>query len=257
MSPRFSLFFDRITEGTLHQPLEPQGAILPANSRDVLLQYHGTYNLTKNMTIDIGDSFRHRIWASGGPNVSNRPYPTTVSSTEHHFGYVGLAYVTKPWKGLLNSTFVLAEMVESQNVDHHVGVLCSKANVTAAEFGCTTAGMVGVRDINPGVSRYYETTQGVTWIVPVDRKHGTTFVANERWGALNFYENQPYPWRWTSALSAQLNKQFSPGFTLTMRHQDLHEANIGAPFPSPSVVHVGSYDILGTFHLDTNQLFHP
>lgn len=253
---RFNLFFDRITEGTINQPLEHQGKIFPNDNRDIILQYHGTYNITNNVSLDLGESFRHRIWSSGAPIVSNRPFPTTIASVEHHFAYGTLSYVTKPVKELLGSTFVLSETLDVQNVDHHVGALCSAANVAAGVNQCVTAGAVGVVDENPGKSRYYETTQGVTWIVPVDKKHGTTFVANERWGALNFYENAPFPYRYATALTYQLNKTFSPGFTLSLRHADLHQLEQGAPFASPSAIHVGSYDILGTFHLDTNTLFH-
>lgn len=263
---RFSLSFDRITEGTINQPLERQ--LLPAptfskDTRDVILQYHGTYALTRNFTIDAGESFRHRIFASGSgtkfalfTSISATPFPYTVASTEHHYAYLGFAYTTKPWKEFLHSSFALAETVEAQNVDHHVATLCTAAQATTGEFGCRAAGTVGYIDERRGTDRFYETTQGVTWIVPVDPKHGTTFTLNERWGYLNFYENTPYPWRWTGATTYQINKRFSPGFTLAMRHADLHEALVSAPFGGPGFVHVGSWDIIGTFHLDTNTLFH-
>lgn len=256
VTKRFNLFFDRITEGTINQPLEHQGKTFPNDSRDVILQYHGTYNITDNLALDVGHSFRHRIWASGGSGVSNVPFPTSINSTEHHFSYAGLSYRTKPWKELLGTTFVFGETLDVQNVDHHVGVLCTTATALSGKYGCAAAGTVGVLDENPNKTRYYETTQSVTAIVPVDKKHGTSLLVNERWGYLNFYENQPYPWFWNSAVYYQLNKTFSPGFTLSVRHADYHEAPTGAPFAAPSVVHVGSYDLLATFHVDTNSIFH-
>jgi hypothetical protein len=296
---KFNLLFDRITEGTLNQPLEcvlqpgapggPAARVCPNDSRDIVLQYHATYQFDRFVTLDVGDSFRHRIWNSGASGVSTVPFlcnnngqstgaNCTISSTEHHFGYAGLAYTTKPWKDLWNSQFVFAETVDAQNVDHHVAIACSAANLTSPVThlplnqitGCNPAvpnsTQIGYYDEVPGKSKLWETTQGVTWILPVDAKHGTTFTLNERWGALNFYENPGLfgafgtttgePYRWASALTYQLNKRFSPGFTLSLRHSDFHSDPQGTPFVAPNVIHVGSWDVIGTFHVDTNSWFH-
>ena len=267
ISRKLSLFFDRITEGTINQPLEKQlingVPNLPKDTRDVILQYHGTWTFNRNLTMDLGESFRHRIFSSGNgkdfafnTNISAQPFPYTLSSTEHHFGYLGFSYTTRPWKEFWNSTFVFSETLDRQNVDHNVAITCTGAMVAAGINRCTVPGNGGLLDERPGTQAFYETTQGISWILPVDAKHGTSFLLNERWGYLNFYENTPYPWRWTSALTYQLSKRFSPGFTLALRHSDLHEALVSAPFPAPSTVHVGSWDIIGTFHYDTNSLFH-
>jgi len=110
---KFNLLFDRITEGTVNQPLEcvlqagspapgaPAGRVCANDSRDIILQYHGTYAFDRFLTLDVGDSFRHRIWNNGASGVSTVPFlcnnngrstgpNCTVSSTEHHFGYAGL-----------------------------------------------------------------------------------------------------------------------------------------------------------------------
>jgi hypothetical protein len=298
---KFNLLFDRITEGTLNQPLEcvlqpaaPGGAagrVCPSDSRDILLQYHATYAFDRFLTLDVGDSFRHRIWTNGANGVSTVPYlcnnngrstggpvapgNCSVSSTEHHFGYAGLTYVTKPWRSFWNSAFAVSFTVDRQNVDHHVGMVCTtglrNALISAgaiSQLSCPNGlGNVGYYDENPAQSQYYETTQGVTWILPVDPRHGTTFTLNERWGALNFYENPTInplfgtttgqPYRWASALTYQLSKRFSPGFTLAMRHSDFHSLSAqGTPFVSPNSIHVGSWDVIGTFHVDTNTFFH-
>jgi hypothetical protein len=279
---KFSLYFDRITEGTLNQPLEcviiaggkPGARTCPNDSRDVILQYHGTYVFDRNWSLDVGDSFRHREWNSGASGVSSVPFlcnnngqstgpNCTVSSTEHHYGYAGLSYATLPIAPLLHSTFVFSLTGESENVDHHLAVLCTAGNkALGANCAGLTAAQVGYIDQNKNQSVYYESTEGVSMIVPVDPKHGTSFLANERWGALNFYENAGFtggvsvPYRWNSALTLQLNKRFSPGFTLSMRHQDLHAIPQGAPFPYPNAIHVGSWDLIGTFHVDTNTWFH-
>ena len=166
------------------------------------------------------------------------PFPYTVASTEHHFGYAGVAYTTRQLRALLNSQFIFGETLDVQNVDHHVGTLCTAAFIAADDrYGCNAVGSVGYIDEAPGKSRYYETTQSVAWVVPIN--HGTTFSYQERWGYLNFYENQPYPFNYTSAGTALLNKKFSTGFSLGMRYQYNVEDRVGAPFPQ-GVIHVGS-----------------
>jgi hypothetical protein len=282
---KLSLYFDRITEGTLNQPLEcelvpPTGAkVCPNDSRDVILQYHGTYQFDRHWALDVGDSFRHREWNSGASGVSSVPFlcngngtatgpNCTVSSTEHHYGYAGLNYTTSPINELFHSVFTFSLTGDAQNVDHHVAALCSAGNKATwvnnglpASCGTLPASAVGYYDENPHQSVYYESTQGVTWIVPVDPKHGTSFLMNERWGALNFYENASafggigVPYRWNSAFTYQINKRFSPGFTLSVRHADYH-AIPGMALALPNAIHVGSWDVIGTFHVDTNSWFH-
>ncbi|HEX3467253.1 MAG TPA: hypothetical protein VHT05_04175 [Candidatus Elarobacter sp.] len=298
---KLSLNFDRLVEGTLNQPLEcvlqpsaPGGVaarVCPNDSRDVILQYHATYAFDRHFTADLGDSFRHREWNSGASGVSSVPFMCdnggnstgsncTVSSTEHHYGYLGLSYTTSPIHEFFNSSFVFSETGDMQNVDHHIAVLCTTAAQgiygsrltcpTGVGAGAVTTGNgnyhVGYLDGNPNQSVYYETTQGITWILPIDARHGTTFTLNDRWGALNFYENSTFipafgtttevPYRWATALTYQLNKRFSPGFTLSLRHSDYHSEPQGSPFVAPNAIHVGSWDVIGTFHIDTNSWFH-
>jgi hypothetical protein len=265
----FSASFDRIVGGTLNQPLERaliQAAPTvnvpnyPGVTRDSLLQYRIDQQI-KRFTIEAGLSFRHRIFTEPNANgtipsgPSNAAFPVSNSSSEHHFGYLGVTYTTPPIPGLLHSSFALSLTGDAQNVDHHVGTLCSAALFKAGACKGAGAGQIYYVDENPTKDRYYESTQGVTWIIPVDPKHGTSFTLNERWGALNFYENTPYPWHWDSALTYQLNKRFSPGFTLSLRHSDFHAERQGAPFPAPNAIHVGSWDVIGTFHLDLNNTF--
>jgi len=288
---RFNLVFDRLVEGTLNQPL---GCILqpaepgarateacPADSRDVILQYHATYAITRNLTADLGDSFRHREWNSNASGVSSVPYNCnnngqstgsncTTSSTEHHYAYLGFTYQTTPMRDFFNSSFAFNITGDAQNVDHHVAIQCTAANQrflpgVAAQCGTAPTTYIVYYDENPSLNRNYETTQGVTWILPIN--HGTSIVTNERWGALNFYENPtligPFgttvgePYRWTSALAITVNKRFSPGFTLGLRHQDYHGVTTQqTPFVSPNALHVGSWDVIGTFHVDTGSWFH-
>jgi len=282
----FYLAFDRFTEGTLNQAVERvintnpvthvASVIYPGVSRDIVLQYRGDLQLGKFVVVEAGDSFRHRLYANDGSGVSTVPFDCsatgkhtagcTTSSTEHHYAYLGVTYTTPPLAALFKSTFAFNLTGDAQNVDHHVGTICSAANVTDHLFGCTIATQVGYIDENPSQNRVYETTQGVTWTIPVDIKHGVLVSARERWGALNFYENQPFPFRWATAFDAIISKRFSPGFTLALRHSDYHTVMMGttgvnglapfATFLSPNAIHVASFDILGTFHVDTNSWLH-
>jgi hypothetical protein len=262
ISRTLSASFDRLIGGTLNEPLERVLVggvpVYSGTTRDSVLQYRIDQQI-KRFTVEAGLSFRHRIFAEPsvtGANtsgVSAVPFPYSNSSTEHHYAYLGLTYTTPVIRELLHSSFALSLTGEAQNVDHHVGTLCTAALVRTGI--CAAAGTIYYVDENPTKDRYYESTQGVTWIIPIDVRHGTSFTLNERWGALNFYENAPFPYLWNSALTYQLNKRFSPGFTLSLRHSDFHAERQGAPFPAPNAIHVGSWDVIGTFHLDLNNVF--
>src|SRR6266851_3788786 len=150
----------------------------------------------------------------------------------------------------------ISATAEVQNVDHHVGQMCPFKVAPPRSITCGANGTVGYIDENTQQNRYWESTQGVSMITPVDAKRGVTLLLNERWGALNFYENALFPYRWNSSFVAQINKRFSPGLTLALRHSDLHAIPQGAPFVFPSATHVGSWDVIATFHVDTNTFFH-
>lgn len=279
--------FDRVTGGTINQAVErvinppaQGGVIYPGSSRDIVLQYRLDEQFGRFL-IEEGLSFRHRIYANDGGGVSSVPFlcangkfasGCTVSSTEHHYGYLGVTYTTPPIKELLRSTFSFNLTGDVQHVDHHVGTLCRTATALKFAKGCTTANTsatsltVGYIDENPSQDLVYETTQFVTWNIPIDIKHRTNFSLRERWGALNFYENQPFPYRWATAVDYVLTKAFTPGFSLALRHSDYHSIQMGtdgvnglapfATFLSPNAIHVGSWDVIGTFHIDTNTWFH-
>ncbi|HEY4440312.1 MAG TPA: hypothetical protein VGN14_07625 [Candidatus Elarobacter sp.] len=300
--------FDRVTEGTLNQavertiispPLPPgvaAGPIYPGVSRDIILQYRADYQLTPQILVELGESFRHRLYANDGSGVSGTPFlcangqfattstvngqviaggGCTVSSTEHHYGYLGLTYTTRPIKELWYSTFAFNLTGDRQNVDHNVAVTCSGGTIAqmnagdAKVNGCRNAAgvptvaatTVGYLDENPSQSAVYETTQGVTWNLPLDRKRRVVLSDRFRWGALNFYENQPFPFRWAAANDVILTKVFSPGLSVALRHSDYHTIQMGtvgvnglAPFGtflSPNAIHVASWDVIATFHVDT------
>jgi hypothetical protein len=274
----FNLQFDRQVGGTLDQPFiyaAGNGTTgVAGNTRDVVLLYHGTFTFKKYLSLDIGEGFRHRLWATGagGTNasgVSSSAWPASYSSTEAHYGFAGLTYATHPIAGLHGTVFTATEQVSRQNVDHHVGVECTAAAIAVDENSCggLLPGQSGVHDENPNQSEYYETTQTVAALIPLDRsRYGSSFSVTEVWGTLNWYENAAFPYRWSSAITYLLQKKFNNVFTLGLRVRDYHQALQGLPEDgaggtgcnvSPNcAIHVGSIDILGTFHIDTNQLLH-
>jgi hypothetical protein len=256
ITPNFSLSFDRLVDGLFNVPTEPYiGAngkpVYPSTTRDEKLLYRGDLVL-KRFTVEAGFSFRQRDDAGGGNGVSDAPFPYTVSSTEHHYAYLGVTYRTPPVHALLNSSFLFNVNGYAQNVDHNVGALCSAALVAGGK--CATAGSVYYIDEDPGLQRYYEMSETAAIFIPF--KPGVIVTVSDTAGALNFYENAAGPYRWTSYDVEMITKSFSPTFSLSLRHQQLHQVEQGYPFPFPQGIDTGSYDIFATFHVDFNRIFH-
>jgi len=313
-----SLGFDRQIGGTLDQTavgngadtvtntatgpvLHPSGTnaqlIGSGNSRDEVLLYHAIFTPVKHVAIDIGDAFRHRMFADDGNGVSATPlYLTngnydapygTYQSTEAHYGFVAATYTTPPIQELHGLTLAFTEQGTIQNVDHHVGdnLICTAANMAnindfayATDNGprlvCPGVGQEAYIDENPTKTRWYTSTETVTANLPLDRhKNGSNLIVTETTGALNWYENYPIPFKWASQTSATVSKRFNSVFSLAIRYrQQVEDVNgsffipsgtsatavsaIGTPYAYPSAQRVGSVDVIGTFHIDTNTLFH-
>jgi hypothetical protein len=239
-----SFSFDRTVGGTLNTAPERiitnGNAVYPIDYRDVILTERLDYQL-KQFVIEGGLAFRHRLQGTG---ASTGRFPSTVSSTEAHYGYLGVTYTSLPIRALGNSRFILGITGYEQPVDQHVAVLNPATN------------LVSYINENPRQNRYFETQQQVGVVIPVDPKHGFSVSARDLWGAANFYENSPFPWHWNADIVLSATKKFSDTFSLTLRTQDQHYAAQGFPFPAPNVDHTESIDVLADFHIDTNQLIH-
>jgi hypothetical protein len=253
ITPIFSASFDRLIEGTLNVPNarvtnDKNEYSYPLFSRDAVLVYRLDEQL-KRLQVEEGLYFRHRI--VGGANTSNNPFPPTTSSTEAHYGYAGLTYVTGGIPGLFG-TFLTANInADTQAIDAHVG--CGTAKTfTSGNFSVPCVN--GVFDPNPSQSRVWETDQYVQLTVPVDKKHGFTVSAQDRWGAFNFYENAAFPYRWATSQTYLITKRFNRVFALTLRDRDQWSIPQGAPYVKPNAQHNGSIDILADFRVDTNNL---
>jgi hypothetical protein len=90
--------------------------------------------------------------------------------------------------------------------------------------------------------------------VPISPKDGVSFSAQDRWGALNFYENAPFPYRWASSQTYLLSKRFNRVLTLSLRDKTQWQLPQGAPYVVPNAQHNGSFDVLADFKIDTNNL---
>jgi hypothetical protein len=244
ITPALSFSFDRNVEGALNQAPERvitgAGPVYPIDYRDVILTERLDYQL-KHFVIEGGLAFRHRLQGLG---ASTGRFPSTVSSTEAHYGYLGVTYTTPQIRALGGSQFILGVTGYEQPVDQHVAVLNPAMN------------LVTYINENPHQNRYFDTQQQVGIVIPVDPKHGFTVSARDLWGAANWYENSPFPWRWDANIVLSATKKFNDSFSLTLRTQDQHYAPQGFPFPTPNVDHVESIDVLADFHVDLNKLVH-
>jgi hypothetical protein len=244
IAQRLSFSFDRIVGSILDQASGPvlinNAPTYPALFRDVVLVQRLDYQAAPGLVLEGGFSFRHR---TEGVGVSGAPFPYTVSSSEAHDGYLAATYTTRPIRALANSRFIFGITGEDQPVDHHVAVLNPATNI------------VSYIDENPHKNQYYESTEQVGVIVPIDR-HGLTFTARDAFGAVNFYENSPFPYRVTSYATLSLTKKFNDYFSLTMREGNSVYAKQGYPFPTPNAMHTETVDVLADFHVDLNSMFH-
>jgi hypothetical protein len=237
-----SFSFDRNVNGLYNQAPERiisnAGAFYPGRNRDVVLVERLDYQL-KQFVIEGGLSFRHRVEGSG---VSTGAYPFTISSTEWHYGYLGVTYTTKPIRALGGSRFVFGITGEEQPVDHHVAVLDP------------TTHLVKYVDMRPNQSRYFESTQQVGILIPVDPRHGLSVSAKDIWGAGAFYENAPFPYRYTGTVVLTATKKVNDYLSLSVRTSNVHAVEQGYPFPVPNATHNRTIDVLADFHIDTGRL---
>jgi hypothetical protein len=256
ITPIVSAAFDRVVEGTLNVPNArvtnaKNEYTYPTYSRDAVLVYRLDEQF-KRLQIEEGLYFRHRI--VGGSNTSNNPLLPTISSTEAHYAYGGLTYVTGGIPGLYGTYLTVNINADAQNVDHHVA--CLLTTLDGVKATCPAGNTTGVIDEDPSKNRYWETDQYVQLTVPVDKRHGVTFSAQDRWGAINFYENALFPYHYNTSQTYLLTKRFNRAFALTLRERDQWGSPQGAPYVTPNAIHNGSIDILADFKLDGNTLGH-
>jgi hypothetical protein len=310
-STKWSFSFDRSVGSTVDTAPERQlnpttgATTYNANSRDVVLVYRTDWQFSPNWLLEGGLQFRHRAYAScetppngtspamcgltaagtsGDSGISSVPFPYSNSSTEAHWGYLGLTYVSKPIHELFNSWLVLNLTGDDQKMDQNVAVYCTAATTQLKYPGSAAepcAGHVhqiiyvpeddlqtnGTPPLNQ--SNYLETTQSAGINIPFT--HGITGNYTYTWGALNFYENQEFPFRWSSAQTYAITDKFNPFVAFTLRWKNFHQDAQDIPYACgtgeknhagdiidgcTNATHVGAFDAFLTFHFDTGKLFH-
>ena len=236
----FSASFDRLVEGTLNAAAEQvtnaRGQVIATGppARDVILVYRADAQLLPFFFVESGFSFRHReccpASSMNSPNVA-------FAGTEQHYGYFGMTYTTpslpRNIKYLGSSTFVL-------------NITGLTANHDPSPAG-THPGDIGHR-------REYGTQQSVAFIVPFDRKDGLTASVKDAWGALNMYENWPFPTYWSGVVTSTLSKSFGPLFSLSIVQKNQHQRIQGYPYVAPNVLHFNDISVIADFHLDFNGI---
>jgi hypothetical protein len=248
ITPTIWASLDRLVGGTLDVPNapvtlapNPKTGAQPYHyntvTRDVILNYR-VDEQSGPLQFEEGLNFRHRV--VGGTNTSADA--SSINSTEGHFGYVGVTYASPTIAWLHGSFFSLNMNLDTQAVDHHVGCgsACPKGESVINE--------------NPSQNRLWETDQYVGVTVPIDRRHGITFVAQDRFGATTFFENISAPLRFTTSQTYLLTKRFNRLFALTLRAKD-QVGTAGNPYVYPNALHNGAVDVLADFKIDTNH-FH-
>ncbi|MGD0051640.1 MAG: hypothetical protein ABSD03_07430 [Vulcanimicrobiaceae bacterium] len=300
VTTKLSFSFDRNIGGTLNtaptRQLNPTtgATTYNADSRDSVLVYRADWTFSPQWNAEVGEQFRHREYAgclppvpsqcplsatgfSQNSGISSVPFPYSNNSTEAHWGYLGLTYTTQHIPQLFGIQFAFNLTGDWQRVDPHVAELCT-AVTTQPAIGTDAEPCLGhlhqiiyvpedylqTNHVPPlNQSNYYETTQYIAALVPFT--HGLTGSVNYTWGALNFYENQEYPWRWADKMTYVLTQRLNPGTAISLRYTNATEDLIGIPYLGTvhnygpivsNAVHVANFDAYFTFHFDSNSLFH-
>ena len=232
----FSASFDRTAEGTLNSAgsrvTNAQNKyIYPAPSRDVVLTYRADAQL-KRFLIETGFSFRHRECGpgSGDPNKAG----PNKTSTEHHYVYLGASYTTPPLAWLNRGSITFNET--GQPARHNPAALAGP-----------------VSPLDTGKKIWYTDNHFVFILIPINRKYGLTAGLRDTWGALNWYENAPFPYTYAAKYEGTMTKKVNDFLSLTARYTDQRTNRQGAPYVYPNVVHIADLSVLADFHLDFNS----
>jgi hypothetical protein len=201
--------------------------------KDMIQDYRLDWVANRYLTVEASLANRHRECCPGSsdPNI-----PAAEGSTEWHTGNLGLTF-TSPSFDILNHGVIVL------NITGHTANHNQTAAVAAAE-GSQSIGNV----------REYGTSQAATLVYPIDIRHRLTATATYTWGALDYFENAPFPWSYKIWIFG-LNKTVNPWFNFSLTAANLTQGEQGSPFPVPNTIHEATYWLTGDFHLDFNKIF--
>lgn len=224
---RFTLSFDRLSLGTYDDALSAVaipgvGRIFPGGGRDLIRVYRGDY-ATHGFTFEGGFAERYR-----------RCCP--ADSFEWHKGYASLSYSYLLRK--LGGTVVAAGV--TLNANHQ--------NLSPDSLAALPVGLAV-----PNGPRIFTTQQFANIAIPVGGPTGIRVSGTFIWGALNDFNNEPFPWYY-DVWAFELSKQVTPYFAFTVHAENDEQRIQGSPFPPPNAIRNADLSLLGDFHFDFNKI---
>ena len=201
--------------------------------KDMIQDYRLDWVADRYLTVEASLANRHRECC---PGSSDPTIPAAVGSTEWHTGNLGLTFTSPSFQFLNHGVVVF-------NVTGHT----ANHNQTAAQLAAEGSQTIGNK-------REYGTSQAATVVYPIDIRNRLTATATYTWGALDYFENAPFPWSYKIWIFG-LNKTVNPWFNVSMTAANLTQGEQGSPFPVPGTIHEVSYWLTGDFHLDFNKIF--
>ncbi len=201
--------------------------------KDMIEDYRLDWVADRYLSIEASLANRHRECCPGSsdPNI-----PAAAGSTEWHTGNLGLTFTSPSFTILNHGVIVL-------NITGHTANHFQTAAQAAAE---------GTQSI--GSKREYGTSQAATLVYPIDIRNRVTATATYTWGALDYFENAPFPWSYKIWIFG-LSKVVTPNLSFALNAANLTQGEQGSPFPVPGTIHEVSYWATADIHLDLNKIF--
>jgi hypothetical protein len=228
-----SFSFDRNAGGLIWSTLGPFSGIQPGSFKDNIEDYRLDYVVNRSFSVEASLANRHRECCPGSAD------PNNPASSEWHTGNLGLTYTTPSFKFLNHGVFVLG--VTGHTANHNPS--------PNAEAGFAPGQSIGhVRE--------YGVSQAATVVYPIDIKNRLTATATYTWGALDYFENAPFPWSYKIWIFG-LNKTVNPYLGFELQAFNLTQGEQGSPFPTPNTIHEVSYALTANIHLDLNRILGP
>jgi hypothetical protein len=235
-----SFSYDRINGDVFYNTLAFGGGTYD----DVIQNYRLDYELNRSISLELAESTRSRICC---PAASQ-------TGIDWHIGSFGITYTT-PYFKAIHGLFVLNA---TGHANYHnpgpvvasrwggLDVSCSSVSIGAAGPSCNNYKAVTV----------LETSEALTYVLPLDPKGGFVTTATYINGSGDYFTAFPFPDRYTIT-SFGAEKHFTPQVAFKFAVTDVWQMRQFNPFPSPGAIHLVSYTANLAFHLDLNKFLTP
>jgi hypothetical protein len=216
-----SASYDRISLGAFDSALAgvPIGGetVYAGAARDLLQNFRLDYH-NGHFNVEGGFASRYR-----------RCCP--ADSFEWHKGFLGVTYAT-PSISILNGGFFVLGVTLN---DYHHTINAESAPVPPGY------------SLAPG--QIYTTQQFVSGIIPIDKKSGVRIATTFLWGALDYFEKNPFP-SYYDVFVFSGTKQVNPNFGVSATLAQVHQRIQGYPFPPPGFISTSALNVDATFHIN-------